>query len=114
MRTKEPKQSLVVAGHGMVGQRLLRAVVDQGLTRKVDVAVFGEELVLATGSRPFVPPLPGRELKGCFIYRTIADVEQPDPSPLFVKERCQIRPARADEKIESGDLVRSLDVEVVR
>lgn len=31
-------------------------------------------LVLATGSAPFVPPLPGREKKGVFVYRTIDDV----------------------------------------
>ncbi|MGH9076121.1 MAG: nitrite reductase large subunit NirB [Acidimicrobiales bacterium] len=32
-------------------------------------------VVLATGSVPFVPPVPGRELPGCFVYRTIDDVE---------------------------------------
>jgi len=32
-------------------------------------------LVMATGSVPFVPPLPGRELEGCFVYRTIEDLE---------------------------------------
>ncbi len=34
-----------------------------------------DHLVLATGSRPFVPPLPGRELPGVFTYRTLDDVE---------------------------------------
>ena len=32
-----------------------------------------DALVLATGSVPFVPPVPGRELPGCFVYRTIED-----------------------------------------
>jgi len=32
-------------------------------------------LVLATGSYPFVPPLPGKERPGCFVYRTIEDLE---------------------------------------
>ncbi|MEJ1964351.1 MAG: nitrite reductase large subunit NirB [Gammaproteobacteria bacterium] len=32
-------------------------------------------LVLATGSCPFVPPVPGREREGCFVYRTIEDLE---------------------------------------
>jgi nitrite reductase (NADH) large subunit len=32
-------------------------------------------LVMATGSVPFVPPLPGRDLAGCFVYRTIEDLE---------------------------------------
>ena len=31
-------------------------------------------LVLATGSTPFVPPLPGRQKTGVFVYRTIDDV----------------------------------------
>jgi nitrite reductase (NADH) large subunit len=34
-----------------------------------------DKLVLATGSYPFVPPLPGRERPGCFVYRTIEDLE---------------------------------------
>ncbi|MEU6414997.1 nitrite reductase large subunit NirB [Microbispora sp. NPDC046933] len=32
-------------------------------------------LVLATGSAPFVPPVPGRDLPGCFVYRTIDDLD---------------------------------------
>jgi nitrite reductase (NADH) large subunit len=32
-------------------------------------------LVLATGSTPFVPPIPGRERPGVFVYRTIEDLE---------------------------------------
>ncbi|HET9933836.1 MAG TPA: nitrite reductase large subunit NirB [Polyangiaceae bacterium] len=34
-----------------------------------------ETLVLATGSRPFVPEIPGRDAEGCFVYRTIDDLE---------------------------------------
>jgi nitrite reductase (NADH) large subunit len=34
-----------------------------------------DALVMATGSVPFVPPLPGRDLEGCFVYRTIEDLE---------------------------------------
>ena len=34
-----------------------------------------DALVLATGSYPFVPPVPGRELPGCFVYRTIEDLD---------------------------------------
>src|SRR5260370_36264212 len=37
------KPSLVVVGHGMVGHRLLQRIVDQGLTRKFEVTLFGEE-----------------------------------------------------------------------
>ncbi len=33
-----------------------------------------DKLVLATGSYPFVPPIPGANLKGCLEYRTIDDL----------------------------------------
>jgi nitrite reductase (NADH) large subunit len=33
-----------------------------------------DTLVLATGSAPFVPPVAGSDLTGCFVYRTIDDV----------------------------------------
>ncbi len=32
-------------------------------------------LVLATGSAPFVPAVPGRDRDGCFVYRTIEDLQ---------------------------------------
>merc|ERR1740121_1245867 len=31
--------------------------------------------VLATGSYPFVPPIPGKQRPGVFVYRTIEDLE---------------------------------------
>ncbi|MBO0839859.1 MAG: nitrite reductase large subunit [Sciscionella sp.] len=34
-----------------------------------------DALVLATGSYPFVPPVPGADLPGCFVYRTIEDLD---------------------------------------
>jgi nitrite reductase (NADH) large subunit len=34
-----------------------------------------DKLVLATGSYPFVPPVPGHERDNCFVYRTIEDLE---------------------------------------
>ena len=39
-----------------------------------EVALY-DHLVLATGSSPFVPPMPGHGLPGCFVYRTIDDLE---------------------------------------
>jgi nitrite reductase (NADH) large subunit len=35
-----------------------------------------DELILATGSYPFVPPIAGRELPGCFVYRTLDDLAE--------------------------------------
>ncbi len=37
--------------------------------------LFYDKLVFATGSYPFVPPLPGKDRKDCFVYRTIEDLE---------------------------------------
>jgi nitrite reductase (NADH) large subunit len=34
-----------------------------------------DKLVIATGSYPFVPPLPGKDRRDCFVYRTIEDLE---------------------------------------
>jgi len=34
-----------------------------------------DKLVLATGSYPFVPPLPGKDRRDTFVYRTIEDLE---------------------------------------
>lgn len=34
-----------------------------------------DKLVIATGSNPFVPPIPGHKLKGVHTYRTIEDVD---------------------------------------
>ena len=34
-----------------------------------------DKLVLATGSVPFVPPVPGHDLPRCFVYRTLADLD---------------------------------------
>ncbi|MBV1913157.1 MAG: FAD-dependent oxidoreductase, partial [Cycloclasticus sp.] len=33
-----------------------------------------DKIVLATGSFPFVPPIPGHERDNCFVYRTIDDL----------------------------------------
>jgi nitrite reductase (NADH) large subunit len=133
------KQKLVVIGNGMVGQRLLEAVLGSD-AQQYDVSVLCEEprpaydrvqlsaffsgktaddlslvpagffdnpniklhlndkavsidreqkrvhtslgqdlaydkLVLATGSYPFVPPVPGKDRENCFVYRTIEDLE---------------------------------------
>lgn len=34
-----------------------------------------DKLVLATGSYPFVPPIPGHNRRGCYVYRSIEDLE---------------------------------------
>jgi len=38
-------------------------------------AIHYDKLVLATGSAPLVPPIAGADTPGCFVYRTIEDLE---------------------------------------
>jgi nitrite reductase (NADH) large subunit len=59
-----------------LGQRALR--IDR--RRRVVVSSDGSEVpydhaVIATGSSPFVPPVPGTDKTGVFVYRTIEDLE---------------------------------------
>jgi nitrite reductase (NADH) large subunit len=133
------RQTLVIVGNGMVGQKLVDLLVGGGATDAWRIVVVGEEprpaydrvalsswfggaseadltlvapdllatdgleyllgrkvvgldaadrlaalddgtaiaydqLVLATGSSPFVPPVPGHDLPGCFVYRTLDDL----------------------------------------
>ncbi|WET80649.1 nitrite reductase large subunit NirB [Amycolatopsis sp. QT-25] len=68
------------AGDSLVELRLGDAVASVDRERKTVVTESGYEqpydvLVLATGSRPFVPPVPGHDLPGCFVYRTIEDLD---------------------------------------
>ncbi|MDQ3900568.1 MAG: nitrite reductase large subunit NirB, partial [Actinomycetota bacterium] len=130
-------RSVVVAGHGMVGHRLVEALIGRDVRRQWRIVVLAEEgrpaydrvalssyvdswnadalalptvaddrvelrlgdpcvaidrrrrrvrtasgrrvaydaLVLATGSAPFVPPVPGHNLPGCYAYRTPEDLD---------------------------------------
>lgn len=75
--------SLVPEGFFERGDMLLklnaRAIAINRAQKSVTLAsgetLAYDKLVLATGSYPFVPPLPGKERKDCFVYRTIEDLE---------------------------------------
>jgi nitrite reductase (NADH) large subunit len=60
----------------LLGQRAERLDVH---ARTVTTTSAGDirydHLVLATGSAPFVPPVPGTDLAGVFVYRTLDDVD---------------------------------------
>ena len=66
-----------------------RAVCINRELRRIETS--GEEqleydcLVLATGSRPFVPPIPGNRRAGCFVYRTIEDLNAIRDASLSAK-----------------------------
>ena len=47
----------------------------QSLTTTSGAMFNYDKLVLATGSYPFVPPIPGKDREHCLVYRTIEDLE---------------------------------------
>jgi nitrite reductase (NADH) large subunit len=66
--------------HGGYELRLGEAVtgIDRAartVTTSGGAAIGYDALVLATGSAPFVPPVPGRKLPGCLVYRTLDDLD---------------------------------------
>ncbi|WP_229925078.1 nitrite reductase large subunit NirB [Streptomyces sulfonofaciens] len=67
-----------LAGHGIElalgdpAERVDRAA--RTVTARSGRVVGYDTLVLATGSYPFVPPVPGRDATGCFVYRTVEDL----------------------------------------
>jgi nitrite reductase (NADH) large subunit len=68
------------AGDALVELRLgHRAETIDRDARKVTTSagdtIAYDALVLATGSYPFVPPVPGHDLPECFVYRTIDDLD---------------------------------------
>ena len=48
---------------------------NQTVTSQQGKEIPYDKLVLATGSFPFVPPVPGHDRENCFVYRTIEDLE---------------------------------------
>lgn len=64
-----------------INLHLNQRIVDIDSTNRSITTEAGEqieysELILATGSYPFVPPIPGREHPHCHVYRTIADLDE--------------------------------------
>ncbi|WP_418344890.1 nitrite reductase large subunit NirB [Rhodococcus pyridinivorans] len=79
------RKELALAGNDYAADDLVdlrvgtRAVGIDRAARTVTTAGGGvlpyDSLVLATGSYPFVPPVPGHDLPGCFVYRTLDDLD---------------------------------------
>ena len=49
--------------------------VNQVITTNTGEKLSYDKVILATGSFPFVPPVPGHERENCLVYRTIEDLE---------------------------------------
>ncbi len=67
-------------GDHLVELRLGNAVIAIDRSGKRLVVADGSQLdydalVLATGSYPFVPPVPGKDSAGCHVYRTLDDLD---------------------------------------
>ena len=45
------------------------------VTSEKGVSIAYDKLIMATGSYPFVPPMPGNDRDGCLVYRTIEDLD---------------------------------------
>ena len=68
--TKDPAVTFVT------GERVTRIDRDRRIaTTDAGTEIPYDVMVLATGSSAFVPPVPGHDLPGTFVYRTIEDVE---------------------------------------
>ncbi|WP_394613744.1 nitrite reductase large subunit NirB [Lentzea sp. JNUCC 0626] len=85
--------------------RLGEKVVSVDRERRVVVGASGVEvpydaLVLATGSVPFVPPVPGRDLPGCHVYRTIDDLDA-----IRTTVEAASRPGRKSGMVLGGGLL---------
>lgn len=75
---------LGLEGASFIGDDRVEVRLSAPVTRidREEGAVFGADgtrtsydaLVLATGARPFVPPVPGHDLPGRHVYRTLEDV----------------------------------------
>ncbi|WP_293001937.1 nitrite reductase large subunit NirB [Mycobacterium sp.] len=79
------RSRLALAGNDYAGDHLVELRLGSAVTaidreaRRLLVADGSEldydALVLATGSYPFVPPVPGHDSAGCHVYRTLDDLD---------------------------------------
>ncbi len=80
----DPKE-LALAGNDYIGDSLVDLRVGEGglsidkdartVTTTTGDTLSYDALVMATGSYPFVPPVPGHDTDGCFVYRTLDDLD---------------------------------------
>jgi len=64
-----------------------------------------DELVLATGSYPFVPPVPGHDSAGCFVYRTLDDLDGIRTAAEAAIERARAEGREANGLVVGGGLL---------
>ncbi|MBV9091820.1 MAG: nitrite reductase large subunit [Mycobacteriaceae bacterium] len=79
------RAGLAMPGNDYAGDDLVELRIGEGatvidrharvVTTSAGVRIGYDALVLATGSYPFVPPIPGADLDRCFVYRTLDDLD---------------------------------------
>jgi nitrite reductase (NADH) large subunit len=70
------RERRVVVGRPMQRDALAYAAGDAGLHAGPEIAEPYDHVIIATGSRPFVPPMEGFGGPGTFLFRTIDDCER--------------------------------------
>jgi nitrite reductase (NADH) large subunit len=116
---KTPEELSLVGPEGYVGPGVVAharervATVDRAahtVTSASGRTVAYDKLIFATGSYPFVPAVPGRERPGCFVYRTIEDLEAIEAHAGRVRSGAVIGGGLLG--LEAANALKSLGVEV--
>ncbi len=84
-----------------------RVVANDGTEAEYD------RLLLATGSTPFIPPFPGKDLPGVLAYRDIADTEAMIDAATRYKHAVVIGAGLLGLEAANGLMLRGMDVTVV-
>ena len=105
------------AEHGIT-LHLGKKVTDVNRRKRLVVAEDGTEaeydrLLIATGSNPFIPPLPGRDLEGVIAYRDIADTHTMIDAATRYRHAVVIGGGLLGLEAANGLAMRGMDVKVV-
>jgi nitrite reductase (NADH) large subunit len=84
-----------------------RVIADDGTEQEYD------RLLLATGSKPFIPPIPGNDLPGVLGYRDIADTEAMIDAAARYKHAVVIGAGLLGLEAANGLMMRGMSVTVV-
>ncbi len=105
------------AEHGIT-LHLGKKVVDVNRSRRIVIADDGtqaayDRLLIATGSTPFVPPLPGKELAGVIAYRDIKDTNEMIETAKTHKHAVVVGGGLLGLEAANGLMLRGMSVTVV-
>ena len=90
-------------------RRMVRAVDSEGGVTEAEY----DRLLLCTGSKPFILPVPGKDLKGVIAYRDIADTNEMIETAKHYKKAVVIGGGLLGLEAANGLMLRGMDVSVV-